>query len=189
MNELRPIPDCPGYFARSDGVIISKKYGHEVILKTWTARNGYECVSISNGGKVKHRTVHRLIAITFLGLGGSLCVNHKDGNKHNNSIENLEFVTHKENEIHAVKNGLHRHPHHNGWCREVRLLDTLTGESEVFISIQKCAKKVGCSLSNVKHALYNGRVCSGRYIIEYTGYECLKNNNDVIISRREVMIE
>ena len=43
------------------------------------------------------RTVHRLIADTFLGEHPELEVNHKDENKLNNALSNLEFLTHKEN--------------------------------------------------------------------------------------------
>ncbi len=55
----------------------------------------------------KPKTVHRLVAAHFIPNPLNLAeVNHKDGNKHNNHISNLEWVTHKENIQHAVDNGL-----------------------------------------------------------------------------------
>lgn len=55
----------------------------------------------------KHRSVHRLVAQSFVTNPDNLPqVNHKDGNKQNNSADNLEWVTNQENQRHAVKNGL-----------------------------------------------------------------------------------
>ena len=50
--------------------------------------------------------VHRVVAEVFIGEPGKLEVNHRDGNTKNNSLENLEYVTAKENMRHAVENGL-----------------------------------------------------------------------------------
>ena len=55
----------------------------------------------------KNRNVHRVIAETFIPNPNNLpCVNHKDGNKLNNSVDNLEWCTHSENTIHAYQTGL-----------------------------------------------------------------------------------
>jgi uncharacterized Fe-S cluster protein YjdI len=60
-----------------------------------------------NGNRCTH-SVHRLIAINFIDNPcGKEYVNHIDGNKHNNKVGNLEWVTASENSIHAVKNGLY----------------------------------------------------------------------------------
>lgn len=52
--------------------------------------------------------VHRLVAQAFLGLDLSSCweVNHKDGNRHNNRVCNLEIVTHQQNIDHSIVTGL-----------------------------------------------------------------------------------
>ena len=57
--------------------------------------------------------VHRLVMETFSPIKGSenLQVNHKDGNKENNSINNLEWVTNMENMQHAIRNNLTRKVH------------------------------------------------------------------------------
>lgn len=65
---------------------------------------GYLYVSLSAKGRVKKFTLHRLVASTF--LSGEGVVNHKDGNKQNNHVSNLEWVTYSENNKHAYKTGL-----------------------------------------------------------------------------------
>lgn len=78
-----------------------------VILKTWKNNNGYDMVALSHHSKLTRRTVHRLVAQTFLeDYSDDLAVNHKDGNKSNNCVDNLEMVTWGENTQHALRTGL-----------------------------------------------------------------------------------
>lgn len=68
---------------------------------------GYSQVILSKSGKQIYRTVHTLVAKAFLGRRSrGYQVNHKDGNKQNNCVYNLEYCTPKENQRHAIKNGL-----------------------------------------------------------------------------------
>ena len=64
--------------------------------------------------------VHRLVMETFNPIDNSqlLQVNHKDGNKHNNNINNLEWVTNMENMHHAIKNN-QKKPEVRNWLREI----------------------------------------------------------------------
>jgi hypothetical protein len=66
---------------------------------------GYMSVSFNRKYKKRHHLVHRLVAEAFMGKS-HLEVNHKNGIKHDNRLENLEFVTRKENMQHAFKSGL-----------------------------------------------------------------------------------
>ena len=75
----------------------------EIILKPVKFSNGYLNVNL----KGKFIGVHRLVALTFLENKNNLpIVNHKDGNKTNNNINNLEWCTASENLSHAYKTGL-----------------------------------------------------------------------------------
>lgn len=67
---------------------------------------GYLAVGLSKGGVKKMFLIHRLVAAAFFGDHPGLSVNHKNGNKHNNRIDNLEYMTLAENNRHARKNGL-----------------------------------------------------------------------------------
>lgn len=67
-------------------------------------RSGYPYVNLCVDDKRKKRTVHSLVAEAFLGEGDE--VNHKDGNKLNNHVDNLEWCTRAENHRHALETGL-----------------------------------------------------------------------------------
>ena len=77
------------------------------VLKPWIDTWGYENVCLFKNGAGHSKKVHRLIAEAFIPPYTGAQVNHIDGNKLNNSIENLEWCTGSENMHHAYHNGLH----------------------------------------------------------------------------------
>jgi hypothetical protein len=90
------------YIITEQGEIINKRNGRKV--KPQPNGKGYLRVSIS--GKLQF--VHRLVAEKHIpNPENKPQVNHKDGNKLNNSVDNLEWATNQENRDHAVKNRLH----------------------------------------------------------------------------------
>lgn len=100
------IPNHDGFKATKDGQIIGKR-GKPLIGHI--DRCGYREVLLSENGKTIQCRVHRLIAETFIPNPTNLpCVNHKDGNKLNNSVDNLEWCTHSENTRHAYEVGLEK---------------------------------------------------------------------------------
>ena len=92
MTKIRPIPNMPPYYITEDGEIFCIKKMKKQINK----KNGYEYFL--------GRRVHRLVAITFIPNSENKSeVNHINGLKTDNTVENLEWVTSSENQTHAVK--------------------------------------------------------------------------------------
>jgi hypothetical protein len=102
---MKLIPGFPDYIAYEDGRIYSKKTN-----KFMTACNGsygYKLVCVRKNGKASTQKVHRLIASAFLpNPENKAQVNHKNGIKSDNRLENLEWATQSENQLHAYRTGL-----------------------------------------------------------------------------------
>jgi hypothetical protein len=77
-----------------------------LITYGWKSPNGYLGISVTNKHKQRKYTfVHRLVALAFLKhIDNDFVVNHKDFNKQNNCVENLEWVSQQQNSIHSTKN-------------------------------------------------------------------------------------
>lgn len=101
------------YMVSNKGRVISLDYQNTKTKKVLTPvkhHSGYLFVHL---GKDKIRLVHVLVAKAFIPNPlQKACVNHIDGDKSNNCVENLEWVTHKENMEHAIRTGL-RDPRKN----------------------------------------------------------------------------
>jgi hypothetical protein len=109
QEQWKAIAECNGEYSISDyGRVKSLKFGKERILKPSLIGNGYPAVLLSmKGQKVKLQCIHKLVASAFIkNPDNKPQVNHKDGNKLNNHIDNLEWMTIKENIQHAYDTGL-----------------------------------------------------------------------------------
>ena len=85
----------------------TRHFSERVVLPSKTP-HGYYIVNIGGRKYTEKWLVHRLVAKVWMDNAyfDGAEINHKDGNKGNNSVDNLEWVTHRENEIHKFKNGL-----------------------------------------------------------------------------------
>lgn len=90
------------------GEVRSVKYKNPRILKHELVGRGYPVVCLCNHGSVNHVYIHHLVANAFLTKPeDKQIINHKDGNKLNNQVSNLEYVSYSENNQHAYDTGLH----------------------------------------------------------------------------------
>ena len=101
-----PIKGYEGIYEVSDqGRVRSMKFGKERILKPGKIQNGYLKVNLWKNGEMKQCKVHRLVAQTFIPNPQNLTeVNHKDENKTNNSVQNLEWCDRKYNCNYGTRN-------------------------------------------------------------------------------------
>ena len=120
----------------------------ERIKSTNVGWHGYVWVSLSKKGKCKTYSVHRIVARVFIkNPSGLKYVNHKDGNKKNNHVNNLEWCTAHENQIHASEMGLIPQ------SKKVICIET----GEIYKSSGEAERKTGICGRNIRSA------CSGKY--------------------------
>ena len=80
-----------------------------LIMKPLITRSGYLYVSLKNKGAMQRFKLHRLVSQAFIeNPENKQTVNHKDGNKFNNYVDNLEWATQDENNQHAIDTGLQK---------------------------------------------------------------------------------
>lgn len=96
------------YLIYEDGTVKSLLTGK--LIRKRVGPQGYYQINLCINGKCKTYMFHRLMAEAFIDNSTNLpCVNHIDGNKLNNALDNLEWTTYSENSKHALRTGL-THP-------------------------------------------------------------------------------
>lgn len=121
-------------------------------------KDGYTRVTLSKNSKHRSYPVHRLVAQAFLeNPENKPTVNHIDGNKNNNFLENLEWATHREQVLHAIETGLlvpkrgenhHNSKLNNNSVKEIKDLLENTNKTQVEISNQFGVSK--SQITNIK---------------------------------------
>lgn len=103
VYDIKPVPNYIGYYASKCGVIFSARTGKLKKLKYKTNEDGYAVIVLCIQNKRKDISVHRCVALSWLPIDKDRTqVNHKDGDKKNNFLSNLEWVTVTENNRHAI---------------------------------------------------------------------------------------
>ena len=130
-----------GRIYKSDGTI-TKGY----------KKNGYLVLGVYENNSTHHvkRYIHRLVAASFFGRNDDLEVNHKDGDKLNNNVDNLEYVTRSQNIQHAVRTGLRK-------TRKVIQYDLNNNYIASFDSIKDAISKTAVTRSSITDT------CNGRH--------------------------
>ncbi len=104
----KTVDEYKNYEVSDNGTIRNKTTGHK--LKPWESTGGYMYIAFCDNGKQHSKRVHRIVAKAFCSNPfNKTQVNHIDGNKKNNSANNLEWCSSSENMTHAFQTGLQTH--------------------------------------------------------------------------------
>lgn len=115
-----------------------------IVLSPYIMPNGYYQVQLSKKGKKEKHYVHRLVALAFLNNEKNMSdVNHIDGNKSNNFVENLEWCSHRDNQIHMVKSRMTKKAC-PVLCLETREIYNSMSEAERETNIDRHSIKKSC---------------------------------------------
>ena len=155
------IQDFPNYSIFKDGTVVNNVSGRP--LKPLDNGNGYKYVSLYKN-KIRFRfLIHRLVALHFINNPQQLkYVNHKDENKSNNSVDNLEWCTASYNVNYGT--GSIRMAQTKGHSIKAFKNGMLVG---AFYSEGKCARELNISQSSVNKAVRGLQKTAGGYTFEY----------------------
>ena len=147
-EKWKEIKEFPGYevsnlgnvrcFRNSQGKI-TKNFR---ILKPLLNKDGYYYVDLYNNRKQHHKRIHRLVLNAFVGEQPNLVANHINGNKLDNKLSNLEWVTPKDNSTLASKQGLYK-------TKPIQIIET----GETYSSIKDCAKAIHVDPADISNCL------------------------------------
>ena len=137
----------------------------EKILSNGKSSCGYELVVLSKNGKHYNKFIHRLIAETFIPNPNKYKeVNHKDENKHNNRVANLEWCDRKYNANYGT--GIERCAAKK--CKPVVMIDVTTGvELKTYKSAKDAMKETNINRNNIGMVCLGKRVTAGGYIWKF----------------------
>ena len=152
-EQFKPIKGFEGLYEVSNLGRV-KSLIRNIILKPSYDKTGYHILSLYKGKKHNTKTVHRLIAMGFIqNLENKPEVNHINGIKSDNRIENLEWATRKENVNHA---------HMTGLC-DARIKTMNKQTIDLYTGIIFNSLKQACESLNLKSSTERGRMLNKNY--------------------------
>lgn len=149
-----------GKYEVSNKGTVKSFYNAGRILKTEQIKNGYLRVKLCKNKLETKYLAHRLVAYAFLGAPpkDKPFVNHKDGNKTNNCVNNLEYVSAQENTVHAFNTGLNENPkgveHPNNTLTEQQVLEIRDIRETTTLSLNNIARMFGVSKGCISGIVY-----------------------------------
>lgn len=154
------------YEVSEEGVVRNIKT-HKII-QGGISTSGYKMVSLYSENKRLHKQVHRLVAINFIeNPENKPQVNHIDGNKLNNNVDNLEWVTGKENMKHALELGIYKkynnQTYKNKFGKEHNRSVKLSCGHEVYYGYSEASRKTGIKISTIHWGVKHNKPVKGLY--------------------------
>ncbi|NBW18366.1 MAG: hypothetical protein EBR82_61365 [Caulobacteraceae bacterium] len=141
-SKKRPVPTQFGITTRGG-----------VSIKKIVAKNGYECVNLTGGGKRRQELVHRLVLLSFIGepeKGRQAC--HNDGVRHNNKLQNLRWDSISGNHADKKKHGTWQIGEKNPYAKltNQQAREIKNSKESLKVLAKKYGVSVGC-ISRVQH--------------------------------------
>lgn len=157
MEIWKTIDGFKNYEVSNLGNVKSKYFNKEKILKFRVTKFGYIRVMLQENGVKKECLVHRLVAKAFIKNNNlTLEVNHKDLDKSNNRVENLEWVTKSQNINHSYLNG-----------RNKKNKKVIREDGKIYNSIVEASLDNNVTTTAINNCLNNKSKKSNGYVFKY----------------------
>lgn len=196
QEEWRDVVGYEGYYqvsslgavkrlGRADTKVKSDRLIHPVI-----ANNGYLTVRLSVDGCGKNYLVHRLVAEAFIPrVDGKECVDHVDGDRTNNKVENLRWVTYSENNENIIRLGNFKQMRDRNFTKESRVLyeqrnkrPVVRSDGKYYESVRAAARDLGYKTPNaINHVLHGRSKTAKGYTFRYATEDEIMENADVAV--------
>lgn len=149
------------------GNVLSVK--KDKILTPKNNHDGYKRIQLWEKCKAKFVSIHRLVAEAFIpNPDNKPFVNHINGVKDDNVVENLEWVTQKENIVHAWENGLSKPQYNNILSKSVDQFDLKGNYLNTYPSTMEAERQTGIQHSNISSVCRNKHKTAGGYLWKYS---------------------
>lgn len=182
MKEIwKDLKEFEGKFKISSMGTIVNKFSNTKV-KTRISKDGYVYVSLYYNKKSYIKTLHGLVAKTFIrNNNNNLEVNHIDGNKLNNSIDNLEWITHKDNIKHAWENKLfepvreasRRYGKDNPSSKRVIQYDSKGNKIKEYSCIAEAVRETKINKTSIGKCCNNRQKTAGEYVWKFAPHIAL----------------
>lgn len=153
VSELGKVASVGRFCKQGDHLIFIKSK----ILKQSVMGKGYACVSLHKNGVSRSFSIHRIVALTFLTPPhdqSKKTVNHKNGDKKDNRISNLEWASYRENNIHSIKI-LNRRP--GNPRKTIVKMDIEGNEIEKIVGVRSFCQSNGFHYANISRVARTGK--------------------------------
>lgn len=164
MINIREIKEFNNYYITNSGKVISKRGMREI--SSFVDNTGYLQIVLYRDGKRHYKRIHNLVYTAYVSEQNGLFINHKDGNKLNNHIDNLELATNQENVSHSYDKGLYR----TRKRIKIRVTSKDGSYSKVFNSIRELSEELGLNRKTVSEITKGNKRNNYPYDFEIVDY-------------------
>ena len=169
VEKWKDIPGYEGLYQASNlGKIRNEKTRN---ILSGGIKRGYKEVILIKDNKRKYKLVHRLIALTYIPNNSNKPqVNHKDGNKLNNNVDNLEWCTRSENMKHAYRTGLETplYAKNNPRAKKIKQYDLNNKLIKEYYGIKEASRINNLNPRDISKCCQGKRKQVGGYIWTYS---------------------